>query len=78
MPGDLLVVNRSRVVPARLAARRRPGGGAAEILLLRRHEPGTWEALARPGRRLAPGAEIDLDGGIVGRDRRADGRPAGA
>ena len=65
--GDLLVVNRSRVVPARLAARRRPGGGAAEILLLRRREPGTWEALVRPGRRLAPGAELDLDGGIVGR-----------
>ena len=74
-PGDLLVVNRSRVVPARLAARRRPGGGAAEILLLRRHEPGTWEALARPGRRLAPGAEIDLDGDIVGRivERTAGG-----
>jgi S-adenosylmethionine:tRNA ribosyltransferase-isomerase len=34
--GDLLVVNRSRVVPARLAARRRPGGGSAELLLLRR------------------------------------------
>ena len=66
-PNDLLVVNRSRVVPARLAARRRPGGGSAEILLLRRHEPGTWEALVRPGRRLTPGAEIDLDGGVVGR-----------
>ena len=74
-PGDLLVVNRSRVVPARLAARRRPGGGAAEILLLRRHAPGAWEALARPGRRLAPGAEIDLDRGIVGRivDRTVGG-----
>ena len=65
-PGDLLVVNRSRVVPARLAARRRPGGGAAEILLLRRIEPGTWEALVRPGRRLTPGARVDLDGGVVG------------
>jgi S-adenosylmethionine:tRNA ribosyltransferase-isomerase len=65
-PGDLLVVNRSRVVPARLAARRRPGGGAAEILLLRRQEPGLWEALVRPGRKLAPGALVDLDQGIVG------------
>jgi S-adenosylmethionine:tRNA ribosyltransferase-isomerase len=65
-PGDLLVVNRSRVVPARLAARRRPGGGSAEILLLRRQEPGVWEALVRPGRKLAPGALVDLGEGIVG------------
>lgn len=65
-PGDLLVVNRSRVVPARLAARRRPGGGAAEILLLRRQQPGLWEALVRPGRKLAPGALVDLEDGIVG------------
>lgn len=65
-PGDLLVVNRSRVVPARLTARRRPGGGAAEILLLRRLSPGTWEALVRPGRRLTPGTAVDLGGGIVG------------
>jgi S-adenosylmethionine:tRNA ribosyltransferase-isomerase len=65
-PGDLLVVNRSRVVPARLAARRRPGGGAAEILLLRRLEPGRWETLVRPGRKLNPGALVDLGGGIVG------------
>jgi len=64
--GDLLVVNRSRVVPARLAARRRPGGGAAEILLLRRLEPGRWEALVRPGRKFTPGALVDLGGGIVG------------
>lgn len=65
-PGDLLVVNRSRVVPARLAARRRPGGGAAEILLLRRREPGVWEALVRPGRKLGPGSQLDLGSGIVG------------
>lgn len=64
-PGDLLVVNRSRVVPARLAARRRPGG-AAEILLLRRQEPGVWEALVRPGRKLTPGSLVDLGEGIVG------------
>jgi S-adenosylmethionine:tRNA ribosyltransferase-isomerase len=65
-PGDLLVLNRTRVVRARLAARRRPGGGAAEILLLRRHAPGLWETLVRPGRRLPPGVLVDLDGGIVG------------
>lgn len=62
--GDLLVVNRSRVVPARLAARRRPAGGAAEILLLRRRDAGLWEGLVRPGRRLQPGVLLDLDGGL--------------
>jgi S-adenosylmethionine:tRNA ribosyltransferase-isomerase len=65
-PGDLLVVNRSRVVPARLAARRRPGGGSAEILLLRRRELGIWEALVRPGRRLVEGSIVDLADGITG------------
>lgn len=64
--GDLLVVNRSRVVPARLAARRRPAGGVAEILLLRRVEAGRWEALVKPGRKLNLGATVDLDGGLVG------------
>jgi S-adenosylmethionine:tRNA ribosyltransferase-isomerase len=63
--GDLLVMNRTRVVRARLLARRRPGGGKAEILLLRRLGPGLWETLVRPGRRLLPGALVDLDGGIV-------------
>ena len=65
-PSDVLVVNRSRVVPARLMARRRPGGGAAEILLLRRRDAGLWEALVRPGRKLGPGSLVDLDDGIVG------------
>jgi S-adenosylmethionine:tRNA ribosyltransferase-isomerase len=65
-PGDLLVINRSRVLPARLAARRRPGGGTAEILLLKRLEPGLWEALVRPGRKLAPGTAVELTPEIVG------------
>ncbi|HEX9203163.1 MAG TPA: S-adenosylmethionine:tRNA ribosyltransferase-isomerase, partial [Vicinamibacteria bacterium] len=54
-PGDLLVVNRSRVFPARLLGRR-AGGGAAEVLLVRRKPDGIWDALVRPGRRLRPGA----------------------
>jgi S-adenosylmethionine:tRNA ribosyltransferase-isomerase len=59
-PGDVLVVNTSRVVPARLLLRKE-SGGAAEVLLL---EPlagapaGSWEALVRPGRRLAPGTVL--------------------
>ncbi len=56
-PGDLLVVNSSRVFPARLLGRRQ-GGGAAEALLVRPVGDATWEALVRPGRRLRPGHEI--------------------
>ena len=59
-PGDLLVVNRSRVFPARLVGRRE-GGGAAEILLVRARPDGTWDALARPARRLRPGARVLVD-----------------
>jgi S-adenosylmethionine:tRNA ribosyltransferase-isomerase len=63
-PGDLLVVNQSRVIPARLAARR-AGGGVAEILLLRPLDDGTdrWEALVRPSRRIAVGAQLTVRSG---------------
>ena len=56
-PGDLLVLNRSRVWPARLRGRR-PGGGEAEILLVRSHGAGEWDALVRPGRRLKAGSRV--------------------
>ena len=62
-PGDLLVTNRSRVLPARLLGRR-PGGGAAEILLVRREEADVWEAMVRPGRRLRPGTTVDVAPGF--------------
>lgn len=55
-PGDVLVVNSTRVLPARLALRK-PTGGQAEVLLLG-PVPGGWEALVRPGRRLAPGTVL--------------------
>ena len=57
--GDVLVVNGSRVVPARLQLQK-DTGGAAEVLLLepRPGPPGSWEALVRPGRRLAPGTVL--------------------
>jgi S-adenosylmethionine:tRNA ribosyltransferase-isomerase len=60
--GDLLVLNDSRVIPARLHGRREGTGGRVELLLLRRLEPGTWEALGRPGRRLRPGVRILVQG----------------
>jgi S-adenosylmethionine:tRNA ribosyltransferase-isomerase len=59
-PGDLLVVNRSRVFPARLLGRRE-GGGSAEVFLLRDIGDDRWEAFVRPGRRLRPGAVIAMD-----------------
>ena len=62
-PGDLLVVNRSRVFPARLLGRRE-GGGGAEVFLLRDLGDDRWEALVRPGRRLRPGAAVAVDPGL--------------
>jgi S-adenosylmethionine:tRNA ribosyltransferase-isomerase len=58
--GDLLVVNRSRVLPARLLGRR-ARGGAAEILLTRDRGEGRWEAMVRPGRHLRPGQRVTVD-----------------
>jgi S-adenosylmethionine:tRNA ribosyltransferase-isomerase len=62
-PGDLLVVNRGRVLPARLLGQR-AGGGQAEILLVRQVEGPRWEALLRPGRRLRPGVHVELAEGF--------------
>ena len=56
-PGDCLVLNDSRVLPARLIGRR-AGGGACEVLLLTDRGERVWECLARPGKKLRPGAKI--------------------
>ena len=60
--GDLLVLNNSRVIPARLTGKRTETSGAVEILLLHRLSPGIWKALVKPGRRLKPGATIEIYG----------------
>jgi S-adenosylmethionine:tRNA ribosyltransferase-isomerase len=62
-PDDLLVLNDTRVFPARLRGVRQPGGGQAEVLLIRELEPLVWEVLARPGRRLKPGSRLAFGGG---------------
>ncbi|MEO0082608.1 MAG: tRNA preQ1(34) S-adenosylmethionine ribosyltransferase-isomerase QueA [candidate division WOR-3 bacterium] len=62
--GDLLVLNDTRVIPARLFGRLRTGG-RAELLLLRNVRPGEWAALARPARKLKPGATVCLDGFVA-------------
>ncbi len=78
-PGDLLVANNSRVIPARLHARKAQTGGKVEILLLQAKNEGTWSALARPARRLHPGDLLVLEPRNHGRaaraGRRARGRP---
>jgi S-adenosylmethionine:tRNA ribosyltransferase-isomerase len=63
-PGDIVVVNRTRVRRARLRGRRTTGG-AVELLLLGSADAGRWEALARPARRLRPGVEIEVGGETV-------------
>lgn len=57
-PGDLLVVNDTRVFPARLLGRRVPSGGAVECLLLSARDDKCWDALMHPGQRLRPGARV--------------------
>jgi S-adenosylmethionine:tRNA ribosyltransferase-isomerase len=61
-PGDLLILNDSRVLPARLQTRRADTGGQVEILLIRPVAEGTWLAMAKPGRRLRPGIKLNLGG----------------
>lgn len=60
--GDLLVVNETKVIAARLHARRRTGG-AVEVFLTRRIAPGEWRAMIRPSRRIAPGEAVFVDDG---------------
>lgn len=62
-PGDTLVLNDSRVLPARLIGHRVPTGGVVELLLLKDLGGGRWECLARPGRKLKPGGEVSFGEG---------------
>lgn len=57
-PGDVLVVNETKVIPARLRGYRAGTGAKIEVLLLTRREEDTWETLVRPGRRVPVGAEL--------------------
>lgn len=56
--GDVLVLNDTRVIPARLFGLKEPTGGRVEVLLLERREPDVWEALVRPGRRVPAGSRV--------------------
>src|SRR5690606_39453614 len=61
--GDVLVLNDTRVMPARLFGVKASTGGRAEVLLLQRRGPATWEALVRPGRPLPVGTQTAVGGG---------------
>ena len=62
-PGDCLILNNSRVLPARLLGQRLPGGGACEVLLLIDRGDKTWECLVRPGRKMRTGAKLSFGNG---------------
>ena len=59
-PNDVLVINNTKVFPARLIGRRDPSGGAVEVLLIRQLEPALWETLVRPGHRLRIGVRLSF------------------
>lgn len=61
--GDCLILNDSRVLPARLLGQRLPGGGACEVLLLIDRGDKVWECLVRPGKKMRPGARLTFGNG---------------
>ncbi|MCM1135340.1 MAG: tRNA preQ1(34) S-adenosylmethionine ribosyltransferase-isomerase QueA [Clostridium sp.] len=64
-PGDCLVLNNTKVLPARLLGTKEDTGAAVEILLLKRREGDIWETLVKPGKKLKPGAKVSFGGGIL-------------
>jgi S-adenosylmethionine:tRNA ribosyltransferase-isomerase len=64
-PSDILVVNNTKVIPARLIGHKKQTGGEVEILLLRHESENLWNCLVRPGRRLMPGAKVEFKEGLM-------------
>ena len=64
-PGDVMVINQTKVIPARLLGEKEDTGVPVEILLLRRIDKDKWETLVRPGRRLKKGATVSFGGGVL-------------
>ena len=65
-PGDCLVINNTRVIPARLFGVREGTGAVVEILLLKRHSGDVWEVLTKPGKKAKPGTVFDFGGLMKG------------
>lgn len=64
-PGDCLVLNNTRVLPARLLGIKEETGAAVEVLLLKRKEDDVWETLVRPGKKIRPGAALSFGDGLL-------------
>lgn len=64
-PGDCLVINDTRVIPARLFGVKRDTGAKVEILLLKRREADVWETLVKPGKKAKPGTELSFGDGLL-------------
>lgn len=64
-PGDCMVINDTKVIPARLLGVKEDTGAHVEILLLRRKQDDIWECLVKPGRKLKPGARVSFGEGLL-------------
>ncbi len=64
-PGDCLVLNNTRVIPARLLGVKTDTGAHCEVFLLKRKEKDIWETLVKPGKKLKPGAEVSFGDGLL-------------
>lgn len=64
-PGDCLVLNNTKVIPARLLGVREQTGGRVEVLLLKRRENDVWETLVKPGKRCRPGTKLVFGDGLL-------------
>ncbi len=64
-PGDCLVLNNTKVIPARLYGKKEETGSGCEILLLKRMEDDRWECIVKPGKKLRTGARVDFGEGLL-------------
>ncbi|MCM1342360.1 MAG: S-adenosylmethionine:tRNA ribosyltransferase-isomerase, partial [Muribaculaceae bacterium] len=64
-PGDCLVLNNTKVIPARLLGEREGTGAHVEVLLLKRRENDIWETLVKPGKKCRPGTRLVFGGGLL-------------
>ena len=67
-PGDCLVINDTKVIPARLFGEKADTKAKAEVLLLKRKENDVWETLVKPGRKIRPGTRLGFGNGILTAD----------
>lgn len=64
-PGDCLVINDTKVIPARLFGVKKDTGAKIEVLLLKRRENDVWETLVKPGKKARPGTELEFGDGLL-------------